>query len=97
MLKNIGFEFLLASPPNYRYLVAEIYYNGRFVALVNQERGAGMLDVEFPGSEVMQSKVTREVELQGFIEALESASRRLTENGLRDAGDSVPTGAAGKS
>lgn len=79
MLKNDGFEILLASPPDYQELVAEVYYDGKFVALVTQEHGPGIFDVETPGDNVMESKVARRVELHGFMTALETACLRLSQ------------------
>lgn len=79
MLKNVGFEFLLASPPAYDRLVAEIYYDGKFVASVSQERGPGLFEVELPGGNLVESRVLRRVDLDGFIAALKVASQRLTD------------------
>jgi hypothetical protein len=79
MLKNVGFEIVLASPPEYNGLVAEVYFDGRFVALVNQERGRGLFDVEMPGDGLVESRVLRRVDLQGFVASLEIARRRLSE------------------
>ncbi len=80
MLKNVGFEILLASPSEYDELIAEIYYDGKFVALVNQERGPGLFEVETPdGAYLVGSSVLRRVDLNGFITALEAACHRLTQ------------------
>jgi len=76
-MTGTGFEVLLASPPDYKSLVAEIYFEGKFVALVNQERGPGLFDVETPGVELVKSKISRKVDLRGFITAIESACDRL--------------------
>jgi hypothetical protein len=79
MLKNVGFETLLASPPEYNGLVAEIYYDGKFVALVSEERGPGLFEVETPGSGLVESRIRRRVDLPGFITALEAACHRLSQ------------------
>jgi len=79
MLKNVGFEFLLASPPAYERVVAEIYYDGKFVSLVNQERGLGLFEVELPGGDLVESRVLRRVDLDGFVAALKTACQRLTD------------------
>jgi hypothetical protein len=79
MLRNIGFELLLASPPEYERLVAEIYYDGLFVALVSQERGPGLFEVEMPAANVVESEVIRRVDLPGFVAALEKAGQRLSD------------------
>lgn len=78
MLKDIGFELLLASPPGYRNLVAEVYFDGKFVALVSQERGDGLFDLEIPGCDLVQTELARRVDLQGFVETLELARDRLS-------------------
>lgn len=80
MLKGVGFELLLASPPEYDGLVAEIYYDGRFVVLVSQERGPGLFDVETPGCKLVEAKVLRRVDLRGLVVALEEACQRLANN-----------------
>lgn len=77
MLKNVGFEILLASPPEYDGLVAEIYYDGKFVALVSQQRGPGLFEVELPGTDLVESRILRRVDLPGFITSLEAACDRL--------------------
>ncbi len=79
MLKNVGFELLLASPPEYNRLVAEIYYDGKFVVLVSQERGPGLFDVETPGNNLSESAIMRRVDLRGFISVLEMACQRLSD------------------
>ena len=78
MLKNDGFEILLASPPQYQELVAEIYYDGKFVALVNQEQGPGIFEVESPRGNMVESSIARRVDLRGFVSALEAACERLS-------------------
>ncbi len=78
MLNGLGFEILLASPPEYKDLVAEIYYDGKFVFLVNQENGPGLFEVEMPGRDVVESEVIRHVDLSGLLEAMESACKRLS-------------------
>ncbi len=77
MLKGIGFEILLASPPSYHKLVAEIYYQGKFVLLVNQEKGPNLFEVETPGYNLVQSEVVRRVELSGLLTTIEIACQRL--------------------
>lgn len=69
ILKNHGFEFLLASPPDYDAMVCEIYYNGSFLCLISQEEGQGLFMVEFPGPGLDESKIVREVDLGGFLAA----------------------------
>jgi hypothetical protein len=77
MLTGKNFETMIASPPEYDELVAEIYYDGKFVALVSQERGPGLFDIETPGPPLVEKEVTRKVELSGFWKAVEEACKRL--------------------
>ena len=78
MLNGVGFEILLTSPPDYNGLVAEIFYDGKFVILVNQERGVGLFEIETPGVGLIEAEVIRRVDLRGFMAALEMACQRLS-------------------
>ena len=69
VLKKSGFETLIASPPDYENLVAEIYFDGKFVALISQEKGLGCFHLEFPAVQPVEALVTRDVELRGFQDA----------------------------
>ena len=71
------FEVIIASPPDYDDLVAEIYYGGRFVALISQERGPGLFELETPQSAFAEKDVLRKVDLDGFKNAVETACNRL--------------------
>jgi hypothetical protein len=79
MTDKTGFKILIASPPEYQKLVAEIHYDGKFVALVNQERGPGLFEVETPGVGLNESMIIRRVDLAGFAAALKQASDSLIE------------------
>ncbi len=68
---------MIASPPDYDELVAEIYYNGLFVALVSQERGKGIFDIETPGANLIEMEVVRKVDADGFTKAIEVACQQL--------------------
>jgi hypothetical protein len=78
MLKQEGFEILIASPSDYEQLVAEIYFDGRFVALVSQERGPGQFDIETPGTNLDEKQIIRKVEWDGFCMAKEEACEQLS-------------------
>ena len=73
MINKQGFETVIASPPAYNQLVAEVYYNGLFVALVSQERGPGVFDIETPSPEELEWAITHKVELDGFLTAIQEA------------------------
>lgn len=77
MLEGKGFETVIASPPDHDELVAEIYCDGRFVALVSRERGSGLFDLETPGPNLLEKEVIRKVDADGFRKAMEEACRRL--------------------
>ena len=77
MLKNKGFETVIASPPDYDRLVCEIYHDGEFFALVSQERREGLFDLETPGPDLPEKGVIRKVDLSGFQQAVATACRRL--------------------
>jgi hypothetical protein len=75
--KNQGFEVILASPPEYEALTAEIFFDGKFVALVSQERGLDQLQFEIPGTGLDEDKIARKVDLKGFLQTVEIACKRL--------------------
>jgi hypothetical protein len=58
-------------------LVAEIYFDGRFVALISQERGLGLFDIEIPEPNLLENHVQRRVEWFGFRDMVDLACRRL--------------------
>jgi len=77
MLKDIGFKTMLVSLPDYDNLVAEIYYNGLFFALISQERGFGIFDIEVPSQYPIEANLIRKVELNSFLEITKTACERL--------------------
>ena len=77
MIKEKQFETILASPPDHDGLVAEIYCDGLFVALVSQERGEGLFDIETPGLNLVEDRVIRKFDAVGFGKAVEEACHRL--------------------
>ena len=79
MIKGKEFATILASPPEYDQLVAEIYWDGLFVALISQELAPGVFQIEMPGPDLQEAQIRRSVELNGFLRAVEDACRRLRE------------------
>jgi hypothetical protein len=75
--KNQDFEVILASPPEYERLTAEIFYNGKFIALISQERNEGEFDIETPGIGLDESQILRKIDLADFQDAVVLACRRL--------------------
>ena len=77
MITEKGYDIMLASPSEYEGLVAEIYLDGRYVATVHQDRGPGVFAIEFPGPGLDETRVIREVDVSGFVQAIKEASDRL--------------------
>lgn len=75
MLKDKGFEILIASPAGYNQLVAEIYFDGKFAAQITQEGGA--YEFEMPGPFLKEDLITRKVDWQRFKAVVESACQQL--------------------
>ena len=71
------FHTMIASLPTHDELVAEIYCDGLFVAMVSQERGKGLFDMETPAPNLVESEIMRRVDANGFIKAVEEACLRL--------------------
>lgn len=77
MIKNKGFETIIADDADHERIFCEIYYDGLFVALISQERSEAVFDLETPPSGLEESRVIRKVDLKGFREAVDTACRRL--------------------
>ncbi len=69
----------IASDTDYQQLVAEIYCDGKFVALISQDHGPDDLRLEFPTNSD-PSAVCRSVGLDWFLDAVQKAKEQL----LRD-------------
>ena len=77
MIKQDGFDTLIASDTDYENLMCEIYFDGRLFALVSQERSDGVFNIETPGPGLVEERIVRTVNLDGFHQAVETACRRL--------------------
>lgn len=78
MFKEKGFDIVFAGPSDYERLVAEIYYSGRFVALISQERGSGCFDLETQGPEcTVESLLEHKVDWNEFKATVERACQKL--------------------
>jgi hypothetical protein len=73
----MSYTIQIASLPDYDHVVAEIYWDGKFVAMLSQEGRPSKIALEFPGPSVLESLVSRIVPLEGFSEALDEARRKL--------------------
>ncbi len=69
----------IASDTDYQQLVAEIYCDGKFVALISQDHGPDDLRLEFPTNSD-PSAVCSSVGLDWFLDAVQKAKEQL----LRD-------------
>ncbi len=77
LIDNTGFEIMLVSLPEYECLVAEIYFNKQYIALVSQERGPGKFDLHTPGLDFDETMVLRQVDVTCFIDAVQKACKWL--------------------
>jgi len=60
------FDYLIANDDKHEEVFIEIYYEGKFVALINQENGLANLEIEFPGPESVASLIIRRLPLNEF-------------------------------
>ena len=75
---NAGrFDVMIASDQDHEKVYAEIYFDGKFVALISQERGITNKSLELPGPGLVEDLICREVDLAGFLQAVQQAARKL--------------------
>ncbi len=67
------FKVIIASDVDYDKLIAEIYYEGKFVALIDQDNGINDMRIEFPGSENSEPPIIKTLPLQEFVDAINRA------------------------
>lgn len=70
----------VCSDVDYDNLIAEIYCDEKFVALISQEEGVSNLKVELPGPNQNEAAVIRKVDLDWFQKALQEAKKKLIED-----------------
>jgi hypothetical protein len=73
-----GFDFLIANDSEHEEVFIEIYYKDKFVASINQEHGLDNLEIEFPGSNLVESLIIRKVPLNDFLDLVNEAVKRLS-------------------
>ena len=77
-MNNSGIELLLSSDCDYEELTVEIYYDGKFIALLNQDNDLDNLRIEFPTSTVAdETLVLRKMDLAILEQALILAKKRI--------------------
>lgn len=74
------YKIVICSPPNYNNLVAEIFFEDKFVALVSQEISKSNFELEFPGSNLDESQILRKIDVDGFFQAIIQARTILNEH-----------------
>lgn len=79
MTDNSGIEIIFSSDSDYENLVVELRYDGKFIALLNQDEGIDKLKIEFPGTVALEEMVLRKVDLKVFETALKMAKKELME------------------
>lgn len=72
-----NYRIQIASDADYNEVIAEIYVDGKFVALLNQEHGKTDLRVDFPGPERHQDSLLRSIPLGTLLDALAAAKAKL--------------------
>ncbi len=81
MISNKGISIIISSDCNYEELVIEIYYNGKYIALLNQDNGLKDIVIEFPdGSHVNKDAVVSSLPLDIFEQGLKMAKEKLKLN-----------------
>ena len=68
-----NFEVLISSPFDRKFLVAEIWYNDKYIAEVNQENGSLNLDIYIEEGDCIS------LPLEDFLDAVELAKKKLIE------------------
>lgn len=54
------YSFLIANDNEHEKVFVEIYYDDKFVALINQENGLNNLEIEFPGEGLVEDLINRQ-------------------------------------
>ncbi len=70
-------EIVVASDVDYEQLIAEIYCDGKFVALLSQDDGVDNLKVVFPDGTASNAAIVRSVGLDWLKHALVRAEEAL--------------------
>ena len=76
-MNDSGIEILLSSDSDYEELTAEIFFNGKFIALLNQDEGVENLRIEFPATDAKENMVLRHIDLATFEKGLELAKKKI--------------------
>jgi len=63
-----NFDYLIASDTEHKEVFIEIYCNKKYVASINQELGIDNLEIEFPGTGLVESLIERKIPLTQFLD-----------------------------
>lgn len=66
-------DMRVSFDPDYDDMIAELYWEGRCVCLISQERGADTPDITF----FEQPRTGTTIDLAAFLDAVSNARRRL--------------------
>lgn len=75
-----GLRIIIVSDQEHEKVVAEIYREDKFVALVSQDDGIPI--VEMPGPGMDEEYITRTLPLQHLCDALEIAVKKLNSRAM---------------
>ncbi len=73
----MDFDFLIADDDKHEKVFIEIYYRGKYVALINQEAGEDNLEIEFSANDGIESLIIRNLPLNEFLGLVQDAKHRL--------------------
>ena len=76
-MSDSGIEILLSSDSDYEELTAEIFYKGKFIALLNQDDGVENLKIEFPTVGLDENMVLRKIDLTILEQGLKLAKKKI--------------------
>jgi hypothetical protein len=68
---------VIASDIDHEKLIAEIYCDGRYVALLSQDEGEDNLNIVFPDRGAQDESLQRSVDFAWFKNALDQAKEKL--------------------
>ncbi|MGD1878868.1 MAG: hypothetical protein ACFB13_15380 [Kiloniellaceae bacterium] len=73
------FSIVLCSDVDYEHLLASIEYDGQEIAFVTQEEGKQAMKITASVGEPVKPGIAWTVDLDGFLEAVGTARKRLLE------------------
>jgi hypothetical protein len=71
------YEIKICSDLDYNMLIAEIYFDKKFLVLISQKEGSSNLKIEFPKLETKEDNLFTSLDLNTFEGALQAAKAKL--------------------